>query len=69
MNAFVVDRQVIVAPEALATFFTLVRFLTCRKHGLVEVNAVWRWRRISQRKTNNSPTVSVILYQSGFSDV
>lgn len=28
MNAFVVDRQVIMAPEALPTFFTLVCFLT-----------------------------------------
>lgn len=29
MNAFVVDRQMIVAPEALATFFALVGLLTC----------------------------------------
>lgn len=28
MNAFVVDRQMIVAPEALAAFFALVCFLT-----------------------------------------
>jgi len=33
MNALVVDRQVVVAPEALATFFTLVRLLTWNKHG------------------------------------
>lgn len=33
MNAFVVDRQMIMSPEALATFFTLVCFFTCNKRG------------------------------------
>lgn len=36
MNAFVMDRQMIVAPEALAAFFTLVGLLTCNKHELVK---------------------------------
>lgn len=36
MNAFVVDCQMIMAPEALATFFTLVCLLTCNKHGQVK---------------------------------
>lgn len=35
MNAFVMDCQVIMAPEALAAFFTLVGLLTCNKHELV----------------------------------
>lgn len=34
MDTFVVDCQMIVAPEALATLFTLVCFLTCSQHGL-----------------------------------
>lgn len=37
VNAFVVDSQMIMPPEALATFFTLVCLLTCNKHGLVKV--------------------------------
>lgn len=37
VNAFIVDCQMIMAPEALATFFTLVCLLTCNKHGLVKV--------------------------------
>lgn len=36
MNAFVVDCQMIMAPEALATFFTLVGLLTCNKHELMK---------------------------------
>ena len=36
MNAFVVDRQMIVAPEALAAFLALVCFLTWKRNmGLV----------------------------------
>lgn len=34
MHTFVVNRQMIMAPEALATFFTLVCFLICSEHGL-----------------------------------
>lgn len=40
MNAFVMDCQVIMAPEALAAFLTLVGLLTCNKHELVKVKAV-----------------------------
>lgn len=36
MNAFVMDRQVIVAPEALAAFFALVGLLTCEGGGGVK---------------------------------
>lgn len=61
MNAFVVDRQMIVAPEALATFFALVGLLTCDgtapvKHQLRSGN------RKQHMKGSQTP------YRSGFSD-
>ncbi|TNN54367.1 hypothetical protein EYF80_035447 [Liparis tanakae] len=46
MDALVVDRQVVVAPEALATFFTLVRLLPCNKHGWSYSTG---WKRLANR--------------------
>lgn len=41
MNAFVMDRQVIVAPEALAAFFALVGLLPCDQTGSVRRRLQW----------------------------
>lgn len=57
MNALVMDRQVIVAPEALAAFFALVGLLTCDQTGLKVVN-----RKQEGAKPPQEP------YRSGSSD-
>lgn len=54
------DGQMIVAPEALATFLALVGLLTCDQTGLVK-----RWL---QSDTGDNTKRSRALYRSGFSD-
>lgn len=61
MNALVMDRQVIVAPEALAAFFALVGLLTCQGTAPVK-------RRLQSETKDERRGDHRGPYQSGFSD-
>lgn len=62
MNSFVVGGQMIVAPEALATFLTLMRFLTWIK----QTRSVGRKAGLPHSKRGLR---GLVPYQSGSSDV